>query len=434
MLDFIRQQLENEFLSGGMVLMLLGSIIAIFRGVPNKIYRLLYRRVVTFVDVFDQDEAFYWLQQWLAEHPYSKKSRLLTVSTRKSSYGSGQEPVMSSDQDPNDKNLPDVYFTPSEGVHLLRFEGHWIMLTRIRKEQQGGSGNNNQYWREMFTLQTFVNDRAYLRRLILQAREVAFPEEDRNVKIRSLSYNNWNIASSRMPREVDSVVLKKGLTDEVITEVERFFSSSEWYQDRGIPYRMGLLFHGKPGNGKTSMALVLASKFKRDIYLMKVAGIVYSAFRQAMTNVPKHSIVLIEDVDCFFQSRERMISEPGLSGMELELTFSGFLNGIDGITSSEGRLLIMTTNHPENLDEALVRDGRVDHRVEFTNADRDQAERLFLRFFPSEYELAHQFSFHIPEGQCSMAKLQGYLLKHRDDAFRASQYRAYSQVEEKAAS
>lgn len=423
MIEFIQQQLQNEFLSGGMVLMLLGSAVAIFRRVPGQIYRLLYRRVVTFVDVNDQEEAFYWMQQWLADHPYSKKSRLLTVSTRKSSYGGGPELVKANDQsDPMDKSLPDVYFTPSEGVHLLRFEGHWILLTRIRKEQTGGSGNSNQYWREMFTLQTFVNDRAFLRRLILQAREHAFPEEDQRVAIKTLQYNNWQNSSTRLPRDLDSVVLKKGLTDVVTAEVERFFTSAEWYQDRGIPYQMGYLFYGEPGNGKTSMALALASKFKRDIYLMKVAGIGDSAFRQAMTAVPKHSVVLIEDVDCFFQGRNRMVSEPGMGGFEPELTFSGFLNGLDGVSGSEGRLLIMTTNHLDKLDPALIREGRVDHKVEFPNATKDQARRLFVRFFPGELELSEFFSQSVPEGKCCMAKLQGHLLQYRDDAEAASHF------------
>ncbi len=42
------------------------------------------------------------------------------------------------------------------------------------------------------------------------------------------------------------------------------------------------------------------------------------------------------------------------------LTFSGFLNAIDGVRSQEGRIIIMTTNYKEKLDPALLRPGRVD--------------------------------------------------------------------------
>jgi chaperone BCS1 len=215
------------------------------------------------------------------------------------------------------------------------------------------------------------------------------------------------------------VILKEGYMEEILEDVERFFTSAEWYQERGIPYQLGFLFYGEPGNGKTSLCFTLASHFSRDIYLMKVAGISDDSFRTAMNNIPKHSIVLIEDVDCFFEGRDSVVGE---TVMEAGLTFSGFLNGIDGVSGSEGRLLIMTTNKPEKLDQALTREGRVDHKVKFADATKDQAHRLFLRFFPGQDELAQQFAINVPEEQCSMAKLQGHLLKHRDSAADASQY------------
>ena len=44
------------------------------------------------------------------------------------------------------------------------------------------------------------------------------------------------------------------------------------------------------------------------------------------------------------------------------LTLSGLLNAIDGVTSSEGRIVFMTTNYVDKLDPALIRPGRVDFR------------------------------------------------------------------------
>lgn len=63
------------------------------------------------------------------------------------------------------------------------------------------------------------------------------------------------------------------------------------------------------------------------------------------------------------------------------ISLSGLLNAIDGVASHEGRILIMTTNKPESLDEALVRPGRVDVQVGFGNASSYQAEELFLRMY-----------------------------------------------------
>jgi len=74
----------------------------------------------------------------------------------------------------------------------------------------------------------------------------------------------------------------------------------------------------------------------------------------------------------------------------------------------------MTTNHREKLDPALLRPGRADFHAHLKNASYDQMKRLFLRFNPTSEAMADKFARQLPEGQISMAKLQGHLLKYRD--------------------
>ena len=62
-----------------------------------------------------------------------------------------------------------------------------------------------------------------------------------------------------------------------------------------------------------------------------------------------------------------------------------------------------------------MRPGRVDHKIEFKNASKDQARRLFLRFFPDEDKLAQNFAAGVGNGQRSMADLQKVLLDNRND-------------------
>ena len=64
-------------------------------------------------------------------------------------------------------------------------------------------------------------------------------------------------------------------------------------------------------------------------------------------------MLLIEDVDCVFKTERTTTDQTGV-------TLSGLLNALDGVSSREGRVLFLTTNHPERLDAALVRPGRVD--------------------------------------------------------------------------
>ena len=59
------------------------------------------------------------------------------------------------------------------------------------------------------------------------------------------------------------------------------------------------------------------------------------------------------------------------------MTFSGILNALDGITTSENQIVILTTNHIENLDPALIRPGRVDHIMRFDYAVKEQIKEIF---------------------------------------------------------
>jgi chaperone BCS1 len=63
------------------------------------------------------------------------------------------------------------------------------------------------------------------------------------------------------------------------------------------------------------------------------------------------------------------------------VTFSGFLNALDGVASGEERIIFMTTNHLSALDPALIRPGRVDLIEVLDDASPAQAKRLFLQFY-----------------------------------------------------
>jgi chaperone BCS1 len=70
------------------------------------------------------------------------------------------------------------------------------------------------------------------------------------------------------------------------------------------------------------------------------------------------------------------------------VTFSGFLNGLDGVASGEERIVFMTTNHIERLDPALIRPGRVDLSELFDDANPTQAKKLFTRFYGGEEDMS----------------------------------------------
>ena len=109
-----------------------------------------------------------------------------------------------------------------------------------------------------------------------------------------------------------------------------------------------------------------------------------------------------------------------------QVTLSGLLNAIDGASAPQGHLLIMTSNKPEELDEALIRPGRVDMYVEFEYASHDQIRDMFMKMYkPSRSDkkssfdlstvdpLAKAFAGRVPAAEFSPAQIQQYLIPHR---------------------
>jgi chaperone BCS1 len=110
-----------------------------------------------------------------------------------------------------------------------------------------------------------------------------------------------------------------------------------------------------------------------------------------MLSIPRRSMILMEDVDAVVpeaRKKPKPLSQPtgapeqGAGSQDVGITLSGLLNCMDGITAPDGAVIVMTTNHPELIDPAMLRPGRVDVRVNFGPATREQIERMCKRLNP----------------------------------------------------
>ncbi|XP_015795581.1 mitochondrial chaperone BCS1-like [Tetranychus urticae] len=189
---------------------------------------------------------------------------------------------------------------------------------------------------------------------------------------------------------------------------------------RGIPYRRGYLLYGPPGCGKTSFITALAGELQFSICCLNLSerGLTDDRLNYLMNVTPQQSIVLLEDIDAAFVSREERKDVQLAYDGSSRLTFSGLLNMLDGVASSEARILFMTTNYLERLDPALIRPGRVDYKEYIGYASEEQIIKAFTRFYPQEdTEMAIQFKDRLllETKQVSMAMLQGYFLLYKNN-------------------
>lgn len=157
-------------------------------------------------------------------------------------------------------------------------------------------------------------------------------------------------------------------------EVGYWLSNGEWFRARSIPQRRSALISGQPGGGKSKMVLEVARHFEIPVQRINLANMTDNEFRRAYNNLPSsHCIVLIEDLCAIFHGRTNVLAAN--SHMKNLLSFDTLLNVIGGVNPHGGIFLIVTANHPEQLDPALVRPGRLDVHIKVGPLD-EQGKRI----------------------------------------------------------
>lgn len=235
-----------------------------------------------------------------------------------------------------------------------------------------------------------------LKRLLLKAKNAYKREHKPALTIKHLDSHDgeWNDLTEIDKRSMESLFLPLGLKEEILNDAKDFISreTHDFFKERNIPYRRGYLFYGEPGSGKSSLCHALASAIDRSIYVMNLAENSLSdhQFIRLMNGIPAGCIVLMEDIDAAFVKRDDATSNGlGLNNVEGNkprgggggISFSTLLNAIDGIGAAEGRLLCLTTNYIDKLDNALIRPGRIDLRIKFEKATQEQCKQLFLHWY-----------------------------------------------------
>lgn len=324
-----------------------------------------------------------------------------------------------------DKAVFDFRPDCDHAIHTFFYNGKKIQLSRSKSEALMGGYSEKPFTPESLTLSIWGSDNSVLKELLSEALLASHEEKTKGtlsifVQASSSWLNGWELAMTKNARSKDSVILDVDDMEFMLNDARKFLASAQWYLEKGIPYRRGYLLYGPPGCGKTSFAQVLAGELGLDICMLNLThkGVDDNSLCEYLRDAPRNSIIVLEDVDAIFTERSLSSSSKAnkRDSVDCSVSFSGLLNAIDGVASQEGKLFFMTTNHIEKLDAALIRPGRCDLKLEVKLATKMQIERMFLRFYPNETELMHQFVSQIPANELSMASLQGHFLNDSQSA------------------
>ena len=283
-------------------------------------------------------------------------------------------------ENPNGSVHTHFSLIPGPGKHILRYKNAFLLVDRVR-ETKSMDFQRGTPW-ETVTLTTLYSQRHIFEDLFMEAHQLAQQSTEGKIIVYNSRGTFWEkFGEPRRKRPLDSVILDEGVKERILADVEDFLSSSKWYYDRGIPYRRGYLLHGPPGSGKSSFIQALAGELDYNIAMLNLSehGLTDDRLNHLLTVIPRRTLVLLEDADAAFSNRRTQTDADGYRGANV--TFSGLLNALDGVASAEERILFLTTNHVERLDEALIRPGRVDMTVRLGEATRWQAGHLWDRFY-----------------------------------------------------
>lgn len=186
-------------------------------------------------------------------------------------------------------------------------------------------------------------------------------------------YRGKNIVVTVKGDKLDfEIIENKGSDKIVLNRAERLVVDMFVIESLGQPGKRSHLFAGGYGTGKTETAMrvgrVAVEQHGMSFFYLKDA----SAFDTLLNQSKKYQpcLVFMEDVDEI------------ASGEQRDSSMNKILNTLDGVqTKGNDLTVIFTTNHPEKINSALRRPGRIDTMVKFENPNEEATQQIYRIYF-----------------------------------------------------
>lgn len=264
----------------------------------------------------------------------------------------------------------------------IQHEGHTILISKELSAQPHESKEQHSFFLvrgpTIDVLQSFI---ALCQEHYIQYHKSVVD----NYAIYSYSDKRWNKKSINVTKSFANVFLTAD-TKTMLVDFLRKRQLPEYKEINarlGVPNKTCFLFYGKPGCGKTSSVILLAKETGMPIYKIPALSDMDNTLISDMLNsIPHSAIVFFDDIDCCSDFHVRTeqddrppSGDPFVFKKQNNDKLGILLEYLDGYYSLCDSIVVLATNHPDKLDPAVTRPGRVDHRVEFVEPnDKSLAE------------------------------------------------------------
>ena len=255
-----------------------------------------------------------------------------------------------------------------------------------------------------------------IKKFIIEAKE-KFDENKRfkttKDKLILWSYSDgyWDDIKRINKRKFDTVILDPEIKGDIHTMIHKYNNKDykEKLKSFGINHKLNIVLSGLPGTGKSSLMFSIATLLRKDIATIDFNNkdLTDHLFIVALNKIPKDCLFVLEDIDALYINRDK--------SNDNRVSFSCILNFLDGVYSKEDLVTVITTNHLNKLDKAILRPMRIDKIIKFTYCSKYQYENIFDKFFPDNIDLMINIYKIIKNKKYTTSMLQKWFITYLDE-------------------